>query len=65
MFEQEEQAAMEANVDSFRDVNETFMAFKHLEVIPHFPPQYIVGKQVEPEPKDIAVKEHELVTIRL
>ena len=40
------------------------MAYKNPEVIKHFPPQYIIGKQVD-DLKEIAVEEHELVTVKL
>jgi len=59
-----EKAAFEANTDAFAGLEGTFMAYKNPEVIPHFPPQYIIGKQVD-EAKEIAVHEHELVTVKL
>ena len=50
----EQKAAMEANKDSFAGMEGTFMAYKNDEVIKHFPPQYIIGKQVD-EVKEVAV----------
>ena len=55
---------MAANKDGFQGMDATFMAFTNDEVIKHFPPQYIVGKQVD-EMKELAVQEHELVTVKL
>ena len=42
----------------------TFLAYKNEEVIKHFPPRYIIGKQVDDQ-KEIAVKENEHVTVKL
>ena len=55
---------MAANKDAFEGMDATFMAYKNDEVIKHFPPQYIVGKQVD-EMTEVATKEHELVTVKL
>ena len=55
---------MEANTDGYKGMDATFMAYRNPEVIAHFPPQYIVGKQVD-EMTEIAVQEHELVTVKL
>ena len=63
-FAEEQKAAMEANQDGFEGMADTFMAYKNEEVIKHFPPQYIIGKQVD-EMTEVAVKEHELVTVKL
>ena len=55
---------MEANAATYTGIDTTFMAYKNPEVIKHFPPQYIIGKQVG-EPKEIATGAHELVSVKL
>jgi len=59
-----QKAAFEANTDAYAGLEGTWMAYKNPEVLPHYPPQYIIGKQVD-EAREIAVHEHELVTVRL
>ena len=66
VIDQEQEAAMQENdpFDCFKGLDETFMAYTNDAVIKHFPPRYIIGRQIG-APKEIAVGKHELINIRL
>lgn len=50
--------------NAFAGLRDTWMGFDHPDVLTHFPPQIIVGKQVGDE-RVILVEENESVIIRL
>ena len=57
---------MVSNIEGFKGIKDAFLAYKNEEVIIHFPPQYIVGKQVRGEWVEINKrKEHEKVAVVL
>jgi len=64
-YEQEEKAALDAkSEDAFVGLRDTWMAWEHEDVVKHWPPQVIVGKQVGEE-RVILVEENESVAVRL
>ena len=64
-FEKEqEEAAIKNDAECFKYNDETWMAYKHPEVIKHWPPKYIVGRQIG-EATELLVKNHPLVNIKL
>lgn len=50
--------------DDFQMVKNTWLSGENVEVISHWPPQYIIGKQVGEE-REVALYEDDLVTVRL
>jgi hypothetical protein len=64
-FAEEEKAAFESKPENaFVGLSDTWMAYNHEDVIPHFPPQLIVGKQVGEE-RVIHEEENDSVIVRL
>jgi hypothetical protein len=64
-FEDEEKAILDALPEnSFVGLRDTWMAWEHEDVVRHWPPQVIVGKQVGEE-RVILVEENESVAVRL
>ena len=59
-----EQALKEANKDGFKGAEDVFMGYESTEVLRHWPPRIIVGKQ-RTEGEEIQVQAHELVNVRL
>jgi len=50
--------------ENFTGIEVNSMAYRNAEVIPHFPPKYIVGRMVE-QPNEILVERHELMSVKL
>ena len=48
--------------EAVNGIDESFMAYKHPEVLPHWPPQLIIGKHLGEE--EIQVEGNDLINIR-
>ena len=65
-FADEDKAMFEAKKDTeFVGLKDTWMAYEHPEVIVHFPPQLIIGKQVGEDEKVLLTEENDSVIVRL
>ena len=67
-YESQQIVALEAslaNKQTFKDIEEKWIGVKSDEVIGHFPPQLIVGKQVEEEREIFSYDDHELVRVQI
>jgi hypothetical protein len=67
-FHQEELEALEKaeQTEVFtQDVQKDWMAYKHSEVTPHFPPQLIIGKQTQDDKEFMVYDEDPLVKVTL
>ena len=64
MKEEEELMAKLKAEGGFKGLDESWLAYKHPDVMPHFPPSLIIGKQVEEE-KVIKEVEDSLVKVTL
>lgn len=64
-YQEEEKAALESKPEtSFVGLRDTWMAFEHEDVLTHYPPQLIIGKQVGEE-RVIMMEENDSVIVRL
>lgn len=65
-FAEEEKTQFEAIKETdFIGFRDTWMAYNHPEVIPHFPPQLIIGKQVGENERVLLTEENENVIVKL
>jgi hypothetical protein len=65
-FAEEEKAQYDAIKETdFIGLRDTWMAYNHPEVIPHFPPQLIIGKQVGENERVLLTEENESVIVKL
>ena len=66
-FADEDMAALRAveSTDHFKGVQNQWFALKSKEIIMHYPPQYIIGKQTSEQDRELArfENEHVLVTV--
>ena len=65
-FAEAQKAAFDSNPeDRYLGAKDNFWSYKNDEVIQHFPPQTIIGKQVDATVVNIAMEEKDDVTVKL
>lgn len=65
MYAKEEQERYEqaSTTEEFKQVAEDWLAYHNPEVIKHFPPQYIIGKQTQEDREFLVYEENPLVKV--